>query len=319
MDKINSVNLVYETFTKNYKDKDNPHRNYRRSLRDKNNIVRISFSRLSVLYIIISIIIIVSKFVLPKETFGGFTYKKLFSILAIIFLCFFIIFVYSINNIPGDQYINYANNVMYDTLKDLTILDSKNKIMIIDHLIENKDYVGSYYVKLFNVLKNSKIKKFFSWLGVTFLTFYLGLISGILLKLIDTSDQFDPYALAFILGKFIVQLLLYISIISVLYFIVINFFYKDETRVYDLYVLSLKNIKYDLLLKDEEAESGYNTVVEESANTTKVKSHDVENKQRPKVNKNSIILTVSVIYSILAVIYIFAYSNFIETMTNKSK
>lgn len=247
---------VYNKFIENYSDSEKYNdevNSYFEEYPDENNsILKITFFKLIKLYIGICLLLLLAKLVLPYNTFGGFSWDKLFNIYGVFLLIFGFLFILSIANIPDKKSIIQADLAMYDTLSCLGIIDSKKRIEVIDMLIEDKVGVGDFYIKLLNVLKNNNIIKYFLWLSSIFIGLYTGFINGVFSKNMDNTSEVitKPLKYIYFIGKQLGVIFLVILVISSLYYITIDFAYKQKKNKYDLYFLSLNNIKYRLLLNE---------------------------------------------------------------------
>ena len=326
--------IVYDKFIDNYK---NP-KKYNSDVKlyfanhrdEKRSIMTISFFKLISVYIVICLLIFLAKLVFPDSTFGGFTYTKLFKIYGVFLLVFCFLYILAIANIPDKRSIIIANLSIYDALEDLGIIESKKRIEIIDHLIEDKAEVGSFYIKLINIVKKNKIVKYLLWLSSIFIGIYTGLINSVITKNMDGVGEIvnKPFRYLLLLGKQLGSIFCVVLLFSIIYYVTIDFLYKQGIREYNFYFLALNNVKFKLLLEDkgntdtitnEEDINMKDKKKDKHTDDTKVSTNTSNLYEKYKIYKKYIIQIVVILYSILSVIYIFAYSNFIETMTNKSK
>lgn len=325
--------IIYDKFVNNYKNsnKYKLDKNYIK----KDNIYITSFSKLFCIYIIICLAILIIVKLSSYKVFGGITIKKLFIIFGAILFIFVLLYILAIIDFTTKKEEYLATLSLWDALSEENILGSKNCLEIIDFLYENNNEVRSFYIKLFNIIKSSIIVGYSKWLITLFIGFYTGILSSIFMKYIDKEAGKDLLNYISLIGKELLSILMIILFFSILYYICIHMVYKDESREHDLYVLSLKKVKYILLQDDSKNEKKYlvkklkeNGIMKKEK--SEIKDVDKVNKNRPEEYRNDeqmyleekqnnhrkisygcsyLIVTLSIIFIFASFVYVIIYCN----------
>lgn len=247
--------IIYDKFVNNYKNS-NKYKLDKKYIK-KDNIYITSFSKLFWIYVIICLVVLIIVKLSPYKVFGGITIKKLFIIFGVILFIFVLLYMLAIIDFTTKKEEYLATLSLWDALSEENILGSKNCLEIIDFLYENNNEVGSFYIKLFNIIKSSVIVGYSKWLITLFISFYTGILSSIFMKYIDKEAGKDILNYISLIGKELLSILMIILFFSILYYTCIHIVYKDESREHDLYVLSLKKVKYILLQDDSKNKKKY--------------------------------------------------------------
>ena len=250
--KIIDSKVIYTKFVNRYKSSSK----YKisNSLNKKDNIYFTTFCKLFFMYVVICLAVFIVSKLYPYEIFGGMTNKKMITIFGIILPFFIFLFILSIIEFTTKKDEYSATFSLWEVLNEEKIIESEKSLEIIDLLYENKDEVGSFYIKLFNIIKNSEIVKYSKWLITLFIGFYIGIISSIITKYIEKDVKKNILDYISILGRELGAILIIFLIFGFLYYFCIYIIYKDYGEGHDLYVLALKNVKYIILrgvTKDE--------------------------------------------------------------------
>lgn len=249
--KIIDSDIIYDKFVEHYSS--NKYKIDKRLIK-KDNIYATAFCKLFFIYVVICLAIFIVSILNLNEIFGGMTVYKMLRIFGRILLFFVFLFILSIFEFTTKKDEYSATFSLWKVLNEEKILESEKSLEIIDLLYENKDEVGSFYIKLFNIIKNSEIVKYSKWLITFFIAFYAGIMSSIFMKYIEKEAGKDLLNYISLIGKELVSILIIIFLFSILYYICLHMIYKDYRKEYDLYVLALKNVKYIILrgvTKDE--------------------------------------------------------------------
>lgn len=311
--KFNYSQLIYEKFIDKYNKLAYEYREkqpFIEVLKENNNVIKVSFLKLSKLYISLCLILLIAKFILPYNIFGGFTYKKLLYIYVGLLFIIFVIFILAISNIKNEKDISLATLSILEVFDDEEILESRNNNEIIDFLYENREGIGSFYIKVLNILKDNNLRKYLQWVITSFIGFFIGFISSALTTNFGNDIKNDLHEFLKVSAIGLIYLFLLIIFFSVCYYIAIHFIYKQEILLYELYFISLKNIKLILLSSDDKSKikSELKKIKEECM------SKDLKNK---KVNKISLIKNFIILYLIISYMYIFIYLNIDSDLIRK--
>lgn len=304
--------IIYDKFVNNYKNSNKYEldKNYIK----KDNIYITSFSKLFCIYVIICLAILIIVKLSSYKVFGGITIKKLFIIFGAILFIFVLLYMLAIIDFTRKKEEYLATLSLWDALSEENILGSKNCLEIIDFLYENNNEVGSFYIKLFNIIKSSVIVGYSKWLITLFIGFYTGILSSIFMKYIDKEAGKDLLNYISLIGKELLSILMIILFFSILYYICIHMVYKDESREHDLYVLSLKKVKYILLQENEENKKYIQNLIDNPKEYFMVnKAENNTDNGNKKLKKSDrylhLFLIFSIIFISLTFVYIIVYFN----------
>lgn len=277
MDKYNIIDsyIIYDKFVKHYSSN-----KYKIDIK-KDTIYAAAFRKLFFIYFVICLAIFIVSKLYPDEIFGGMTVYKMLKIFGGILLFFVFLFIISIFEFTTKKEEYSATFSLWEVLKEEEILESEKRLEIIDLLYENKDEVGSFYIKLFNIIKNSGIVKYFKWLITLFIGFYTGIIDSIITKYIEKDVKKNILDYIPMLGRGLGTILIIFLFSGILYYFCIYIIYKDHKKKHDLYVLALRNIKYILLRENTKDDiqnlienSKKNSVMENKTDESKVMDKD---------------------------------------------
>lgn len=337
--KIIDSDIIYDKFVEHYSS--NRYKIDKRLIK-KDNIYATAFCKLFFMYVVICLAIFIVSKLYPNEIFGGMTNRKMVTIFVRIFFVFLLIFILAITEFKTKKEEYSATLSLWKVLNEEKILDSEKRLEIVDFLYENNNEVGSFYIKLFNIIKSSVVIGYFKWLITLFIGFYAGIISSIFMKYIEKETGKDLLNYISLIGKELVTIFIIILFFSILYYIFINLFYKDYRREYDLYILALKNVKYIILrgvtkdeiqnlIKNPKEDSVMENKTDESKiidkdtkveNSTKEPENYVRKNSEEKLNNHSIrslysLSILAIITLLISVVYVIIYynsnSNFINS------
>lgn len=249
--KIIDSDIIYDKFVEHYSS--NKYKIDKRLIK-KDNIYATAFCKLFNIYVVICLAIFIVSILYPNEIFGGMTVYKMLRIFGRILLFFVFLFLLSIFEFTTKKDEYSATFSLWEVLNKEKILESEKSLEIIDLLYENKDEVGSFYIKLFNIIKNSEIVKYSKWLITLFIGFYTGIIASIITKYIEKDVKKNILDYISILGRGLGTILIIFLFFGILYYFCIYIIYKDHKKKHDLYVLALKNVKYILLRENTKDE-----------------------------------------------------------------
>lgn len=289
MDKYNIIDsdIIYDKFEKHYS-----LNKYKIDIK-KDNIYATAFRKLFFNYLVICFSIFIVSKLYPNEIFGGMTFYKMLKIFGIILFFFVILFILSIFGFTTKKEEYLATLSLWKVLNEEGVLDSKKSLEVIDFLYKNNNKVGSFYIKLFNIIKNSGIVKYFKWLITLFIGFYAGIISSIFMKYIEKEARKDLLNYISLIGKELVSIIFIVFLFSILYYCFIYIIYNDQNKKHDLYILALRNVKYILLKENTKDEiqnlienSKEKSVMENKTDESKIMDKDkkVENSTKELEN-----------------------------------
>lgn len=290
--KIIDSDIIYDKFVEHYSS--NKYKIDKRFIK-KDNIYATAFYKLFFIYVVICLTIFIVSIFNPNEIFGGMTVYKMLRIFGIILLFFVFLFILSIFEFTTKKDKYSATFSLWEVLNEEKILESEKSLEIIDLLYENKDEVGSFYIKLFNIIKNSEIVKYSKWLITVFIAFYAGIISSIITKYIEKDVKKNILDYISILGRELGAILIIFLIFSFSYYFCIYIIYKDYEKKHDLYVLALRNVKYILLRENTKDEihdliknSKEDCIMENKTDESKIIDNDTKVENSTKESENYI-------------------------------
>lgn len=241
--KIIDSDIIYDKFVEHYSS--NIYKIDKRLIK-KDNIYATAFCKLFFIYVVICLAIFMGIKSPSNKDVASIINKDKHIIFGVILFTFILNFILSICEFTTKKDKYSAIFSIWEVLDEEKILESEKSLEIIGLLYENKDEVGSFYIKLFNIIKNSEIVKYSKWLITLFIGFYTGIIASIITKYIE-NDVKNILDYISILGRRLVAILIIFLFIGIFYYFCIYIIYKDHKKKHDLYVLALKNIKYILL------------------------------------------------------------------------
>lgn len=280
------------------------------------------FFGLLLVYLAICIGIYIESKTLSNEIFGGMTTRKMVLIYIALLIIFWLFYISVIPDFISKKEYNLSTLSLLKALNDEKILDSENKLEIIDLLYEKKDEVGPVYTKLFNIIKNSVVVVYSKWLIGIFIGLFTGIISSTIINYIEKEAEKNLVNYIYLIGKSLVYTLLLILIISFFYYILFHLVDKDQNRKHDLYVLGLKNIKYILL--QENKEIPVQILIENPKEYFMVNNAENNTDNGNKKLKKSdrylhLFLILSIIFISSTFVYIIVYFNFDSKLVRSPK
>ena len=341
MDKYNNIDsdINYDKFVEYYSS--NKYKIDKKLIK-KDNIYATAFRKLFFIYFVICLAIFIVSILNLNEIFGGMTVYKMLKIFGGIFLFFVFLFIISIFEFTTKKEEYSATFSLWEVLKEEEILKSEKRLEIIGLLYENKDEVGSFYIKLFNIIKNSEIVKYSKWLITLFIGFYTGIIASIIMKYIEKDVKKNILDYIPMLGRGLVTILIIFLFFGILYYICIYIIYKDHNKKHDLYVLALRNVKYILLREntieihnliknskedcimnnktDESKDIKVKNSTKEPENLERQTSEEKLNNHRSKYNRRLYSFSILAIITLLiSVVYVIIYFNSDSKLVRSSK
>lgn len=275
--KIIDSDIIYDKFVEHYSS--NKYKIDKRLIK-KDNIYATAFCKLFFIYGAICLAIFIVFILYPNEIFGGMTVYKMLRIFGRILLFFVFLFILSIFEFTTKKDEYSATFSLWEVLNKEKILESEKRLEIIGLLYENKDKVGSFYIKLFNIIKNSEIVKYSKWLTTLFIGFYTGIIASIITKYIEKDVKKNILDYISILGRGLGTILIIFLIFGILYYFCIYIIYKDHKKKHDLYVLALKNVKYILLRENTKTKDEIRNLIKNSKENCIMENETNESKNK---------------------------------------